>query len=547
MAAPSSAEVAIEPALRGAVAGEPATFAPPESVAALGSASNAIDESGPKSGDQNIPFADSTDPRRGRYGEPQGDYEQIPSSSPYDGPLDTDQRPNRRTRAQGRLARALRQPPAGRRVRDRESMDRVQERDVMFEFDRLAGEPTAERLSGGDRREPARRRSRQTKPSLTHPEIEPARYQDSEIEESPPEENQYEELPMEPPVGEEILDGEPSYEMLPDVSDAPHYADGSEMDGYVVYEPNCGVYEPDCAVYESSCGVPTGACDCGDPACAGCGDDCEMCEVVTLSVPKPLEFTLFGGVHGFKGPLDGPVGNNRDRGNFGIHEGFNWGGCYPWGGHGRVGYQIGYHLTHSQLHGSTTTPTSTPTDDGHTQQFVTAGLFRRPGCAGWQYGAVWDMLRDERFGSVDFHQIRAEIGLIGNTGREIGFATAVHINDTSFTSTPYRTVDQYLLYYRIHAPLGGEARFYGGLNDGDKGILGANFLLPMHDHWSLASGFTYLIPDDAGSVGAREEAWNLSMGLVWHLGCRARSCHQSIYRPLFDVADNGSLIVDDRP
>jgi hypothetical protein len=55
-------------------------------------------------------------------------------------------------------------------------------------------------------------------------------------------------------------------------------------------------------------------------------------------------------------------------------------------------------------------------------------------------------------------------------------------------------------------------------------------------------------PDEpGGEIGAQQEAWNLSMALVWHWDCAARRCHSNCYRPLFNVADNGYLIVDDRP
>ena len=156
------------------------------------------------------------------------------------------------------------------------------------------------------------------------------------------------------------------------------------------------------------------------------------------------------------------------------------------------------------------------------------------------------MLRDERYGSTDFHQIRTELGLINGRGREIGVLFALHTNRAFHDSIHHRTVDQYLMYYRVHGRQGGEVRLYGGFNDTDKGILGANLMLPVHDCWSIQNSFAYLIPDSSGSAGAQDETWNLSMTLVWHLGCRARKCHRSIYRPLFDVADNGWLMIDDR-
>jgi hypothetical protein len=88
---------------------------------------------------------------------------------------------------------------------------------------------------------------------------------------------------------------------------------------------------------------------------------------------------------------------------------------------------------------------------------------------------------------------------------------------------------------------------YGGFNDDDDGIIGADMMVPLSDRWSLATGFTYLIPaEHAGQEGASQEAWNIGTALVWHWDCRARKCHSSCYRPLFNVADNGYLIIDER-
>jgi hypothetical protein len=313
--------------------------------------------------------------------------------------------------------------------------------------------------------------------------------------------------------------------------------------------PDCGCAgEVGCAC-ASECGCPCG-CGAESPCVLACGDDvclagkgdAEACHTIRIGVPKWQELMVFGGVHGFKGPYD----QTRDSGNFGFHEGFNAGFKVPFS---TAGYQIGYQAVHSQLHGDKNTDISDP----HTQQFITAGMFHRVQ-NGLQFGAVWDMLRDERFGAVDFHQLRSEISLIDRGCHEFGVTAAVHLNehepfpaDEGLPSVMYQASDQYLLFYRYHGARGGEGRVFGGFNDGDDGILGADLLLPLQDRWSLATGFTYLIPDErAGEDGGAQEAWNIGITLVWHWDCRARSCHSNCYRPLFNVADNGILIVDER-
>jgi hypothetical protein len=133
---------------------------------------------------------------------------------------------------------------------------------------------------------------------------------------------------------------------------------------------------------------------------------------------------------------------------------------------------------------------------------------------------------------------------------------AIHLTDYDLQqtdeeetiSTTFQSADQFLLYYRMHGKRGGEGRLYAGLSDDSNGIIGADFFLPLTDSWSLQPAFTYLIPEGGSdTIGAREEAWNIGINLVWHWKGQARSCHSSPYRPLFNVADNGYMIIDHRP
>jgi hypothetical protein len=39
-------------------------------------------------------------------------------------------------------------------------------------------------------------------------------------------------------------------------------------------------------------------------------------------------------------------------------------------------------------------------------------------------------------------------------------------------------------------------------------------------------------------------ARNIGLGLVWHWDGQARKCFDNCYRPMSNVADNGTLIVD---
>ncbi|TWT93407.1 hypothetical protein Pla108_39010 [Botrimarina colliarenosi] len=344
-------------------------------------------------------------------------------------------------------------------------------------------------------------------------------------------------------------------------------AGGCGCGGSYYEEPGCAVVDPSCAYGDPGCGCELGCgcgvepgcgltygetCGCGDVGCGGtcgmgcgdgvCGDDCVP---VVLCLPPIRELTLFAGVQAFKNPLDGP---NRDRGNFGFTEGVNVGGSMSFLGVPGVGYQLGYRSTQNQLHGDD----DLNTDSGHTQQFFTGGLFHRKP-VGLQYGVVYDLLQDERQGSMDFGQLRGLISVTNPCGHEIGFQFASKMNENTVAlgtagTVTYHATNQYLFFYRKHGCQGGEVRFFGGFDDDSKGIVGFDASIPLTDRWSLATGFTYVIPEEDGAgIGAQEEAWNLGTSLVWHYGKRAKQSYSGQYRPLFDVADNGSLIIDDRP
>ena len=59
----------------------------------------------------------------------------------------------------------------------------------------------------------------------------------------------------------------------------------------------------------------------------------------------------------------------------------------------------------------------------------------------------------------------------------------------------------------------------------------------------VGSTATYLIPHEGtNSGGFAEENWNISMGIVYRPG-GPRGCGRYC-RPLFDVADNGTFMLD---
>lgn len=316
--------------------------------------------------------------------------------------------------------------------------------------------------------------------------------------------------------------------------------------GCGICSPGCGFEEPGCGICAPGCGFEEPGCGCADPTCGG-GVGCGSCVgrpgpdywCFPVCLPRFKDLSFWGGVHGFRGPRDFTGGESNS--NFGFHEGLNISGRAPLVGllFPQLSYQLGYQMAHSRLSGTVTSP------EDRTQQFVTAGFFRRVK-AGLQFGVVWDLMRDDLdMVEVDYHQIRTEFSLKSPRGREFGFWSATSTNDNLMLGIPYQTVDQYALFYRWNFGKNYECRLWGGVSGDDEGIFGGEFYAPLSDRWLVQSAFNYLIPEeDAGPLGVQQEAWNIGINLVWHMGRTARRGCNSPYRPLFPVANNGWMILD---
>jgi hypothetical protein len=243
------------------------------------------------------------------------------------------------------------------------------------------------------------------------------------------------------------------------------------------------------------------------------------------------DLTLFGGVQGFKGPLD-----RGQNGNFGFHEGFNWGSPF-WNAAG-IGFQFGGAAAQSNLNESVSF------DRDRQQYFLTSGLFRRQvNCQGWQYGAVYDQLFDEFTESLDLAQVRGEMSYLWNR-HELGFWFSANVHSEIIASGTdqfeYTTVDLYAWFYRCRLYGNGEGRIWAGFTDDSAGLVGADFRAPITASLALESNFNYLSPQD--DEQGQNEGWNVGMSLVFHLGNSSTGAGLSRYRPLFNVANNGVLM-----
>jgi hypothetical protein len=255
------------------------------------------------------------------------------------------------------------------------------------------------------------------------------------------------------------------------------------------------------------------------------------------------EASVFGGTQAYKGPLD--LGIN---GNFGFNEGFNLGGAlipFPRCG---LGYQVGARWTQSDLSGTVFNSSA------REQVFLTAGLFHRAYRGhGLQWGVAYDWLTDNFYQKHTVAQIRTEFSFLHSCGHEFGFAGNFSAKDDDVTfdilglalvNAPVVPTDMYTLFYRHTTRYGGQGRLWGGATDQSLAIIGADFRVPMSNRCDLVGGFNYILPDEGqDNNGSADESWNLSMNIVFYFGRTKEGIHNTPFRPLFNVADNGNVMM----
>ena len=255
------------------------------------------------------------------------------------------------------------------------------------------------------------------------------------------------------------------------------------------------------------------------------------------------DLSVFAGVHGFKGPFD--QGRN---GNFGFHEGLNFGaplGLFDWG------WQVGAAAVHSNLSGDRTFE---PRSSDRNQYFFTTGLFRRARDWGCQWGVTYDWLHDAYYANADLKQIRSDSSLLLPGGlREIGYFGAYGMGGTNFVLISRQLkylvfmepTDIFAFYYRRYFSGGGDGRIWAGWSGRGDGLLGGEIRVPMGTNWALENRVNYLIPKQGrGADGAIQESWGVTLQLVWYPGHPARCERYHPYRPMLNVADNTLFMTD---
>ena len=264
------------------------------------------------------------------------------------------------------------------------------------------------------------------------------------------------------------------------------------------------------------------------------------------------DFTASVGVTAFENEADLGL-----KGNFGTNEYLNF-GMPLWNAFG-LGWQIGARGTQTGFGSRTIGGTVI---DSRNQQFVTTGLFTRAfEGRGLQGGAAFDYLNNTGFvGTTDVKQMRGEVSYVWGY-HELGFWGAFNagkglgIRDT-VTNKPFEnnTVHTYNAFYRVQFGDANEWKVWGGASHEGQGYIGSILRAPMTRSLALEGTFAYLMPSKSitkqvtvqglGQINTTftPMAWNLGINLVYYPRGRSRRSLASPYRPLFDVADNGTMI-----
>lgn len=307
-------------------------------------------------------------------------------------------------------------------------------------------------------------------------------------------------------------------------------------------------------------GTAAGACldDCGscggffDDCCGrgGC-PDCQDCWINRLGfVFKNTEF--YSGFTSFRSTLfTNPTTASNDLfddSSFGYYGGFNFGIPLCRLTCGALSGQFGVRTVNTNFNGNAISA------DDRNQLFLTAGLFRRNDY-GLQFGVVADVLREEWYANTDLVQIRGDVGYVWPAGTTFGFKFATNVQDdtvsgtfggVAFTNQIVTTNDNYRFYVRHDAKAGGWGEIFAGWSDSNQGIIGLDFDMPITNRVALEAGFTYFLNDDgvpanAGFIGGQQgQAFNTYVGVAFRPS--GRRFYRNYDRPMFDVADNGSML-----
>ncbi len=222
----------------------------------------------------------------------------------------------------------------------------------------------------------------------------------------------------------------------------------------------------------------------------------------------------------------------RDECGFGFFGGANFGAPLNWLTCGLFSGQLGINHVSSNLGGRQFGAVNN-------QLFVTGGFFRRVDY-GLQGGLVADFLDADWNFEPRVVQVRSELSWAYPEGYTMGVRYTKGVQDYVDPNAQQfnrETLDAYRFFSRHPLCGGGYSEINGGWTRDGQGLLGGDVDVPMTDCVALKSGFTYVFTDAESDF----DAWNIFVGIT--LRPSGRCWYDSYNRPMFDVANNGSLIL----
>ena len=325
--------------------------------------------------------------------------------------------------------------------------------------------------------------------------------------------------------------------------DAPVFS-GRFPSGGTACGPTCGIAGPGCGA--DFCD----GCDAGfhEPAC-GVGYSHGPIDCIPVLFPiLPINwnrFEFFAGAQGFTGPQNYAVGrlagNEAGSGSFGFFQGFNEGrSLQPLLGVDWAA-QFGLRATQNNFDGAFLD------DQRRNQLFLTAGISRRVDY-GLQMGVVYDYLNDHWNYKARIGQVRGELSWVLGNCHEFGYRFMAQTNRPTVTiaalqnSITLAAINQHRFFYRYDLGRDGFIDAFVGPADSGATVLGVDLQSPFRGNWGFRGGFAYLNPGRTNVPAYQEESWNISFGVAWRPCGPTKRC-EKYYKPLFDVADNGTFMV----
>lgn len=270
----------------------------------------------------------------------------------------------------------------------------------------------------------------------------------------------------------------------------------------------------------------------------------------TPDAPAPTAWlenlSLFGGLDGAKEPED--LGVNA---HFGYRVALNWG--VPLWEDAGLGLQAGTAINRTENAVRVFHAIGGPL--ARTQSFTTVGLFQRTDM-GLRWGAVYDFRHDDYYGSLDFGQVRGQIGYAFTPADEVGAWGTLRTNGSPLLVNgnvmDLRPIDQVNLFWRhvwadqqVTRAWVGVAQSHGRfllVAPGEGPVrhpiaLGADVHLPLSDYVAIFGEAQFITPNDTGTVTA-------TFGIAFYPGGGARRAGTNAFAPLMPLANSPSFAVD---